>query len=250
MTPTESDEIERLKSELAEARNQRDHASVHLAHAIAELTQAEQAIDGIVTDAMAVKIFRRLLYKAISWIRDVWTMGRYRELKRSFEQLLINAKQSEERERDEARAGKLKAAEQERDKMTAHAAEIEQELAKTRINKVLEDDPEACAYDLNGTTVSAGVYYRQLWRDLKRENDGLRAELKTANEVIGRKGWSDHAAALHRAARAECKVAAANLENEELRKALTDIANECNRMTAHPWILIGAVIGIAKKALS
>lgn len=155
-----------------------------------------------------------------------------------------------ERERDEARAGKLKAAEQERDKMTAHAAEIEQELAKTRINKVLEDDPEACAYDLNGTTVSAGVYYRQLWRDLKRENDGLRAELKTANEVIGRKGWSDHAAALHRAARAECKVAAANLENEELRKALTDIANECNRMTAHPWILIGAVIGIAKKALS
>lgn len=98
MTPTESDEIERLKSELAEARNQRDHASVHLAHAIAELTQAEQAIDGIVTDAMAVKIFRRLLYKAVSWIRDVWTMGRYRELKRSFEQLLINAKQSEERE--------------------------------------------------------------------------------------------------------------------------------------------------------
>lgn len=87
-----------LMVERDEAREMRDRASVNLASMYADLLKAEQAIDGTFTNSFAVRVVRRLLWKAIHWIRDTWTLGRYQELKRSFEQLVINAKQSSDRE--------------------------------------------------------------------------------------------------------------------------------------------------------
>ncbi len=56
-------------------------------------------------------------------------------------------------------------------------------------------------------------------------------------------------AALHRATRAERKAADANLTNEELRKALMDIANECDEQETRPWLMIGRIFAMATKAL-
>lgn len=119
----------------------------------------------------------------------------------------------------ETLAGKLKAAEQERDKAQADARRT-------------ENHGGGHVTVLPVVTLPAD-WMTQVTADAKTV-DTLKAEL---------------GAALHRATRAERKAASANLTNEELRKALTDIANECDQPTTHPWLLIGRLVAMATKAL-